>query len=204
MANSIPIPTTFDQLDTASRLPFDQANAIISRASSTLVESWGRRLYGSKFGEGYMHSTDHRAALLIILGREPSYREVYDSYHAGSANIDLARIRSQGDSRPAEWDQWNNEQKMLAVLVSRYGINRGSRISDGRVKDPDSASTQALFTEWNGSVTTEPSKPPVGPEDPPVPPKPLPPSPPSLPSKITGTLTLTVDGVLRTLKVTEI
>lgn len=212
---TIQIPTTFDQLDTASRLPFDQANSLISRADPTLVESWGRKLYGTKFGEGYMHSTDHRAALVTLLGREPTYREVYDSYHAGSANIDAARIKSgAGDGlRPDGWSSWNEEQRRYSVLVHRYGINQGSRIMAGRAKDPDPTATAKQYADWSGDVQPpqppiSPVKPPLDPIKPPVDPPvdpvdPIkPPSPPPA-DLISGTMTLTIAGVSHRFKITE-
>jgi hypothetical protein len=195
-------PTTFAELDAAAALPYYRAVKAIAGADTALVESWGRKLYGSKFGHGYMHSTDHYAALLVVLDREPTYREVYDSYHlAGSKNIDAARVKSGGEQRPEGWDQMSAETKRYHVLVHRYRVVKGSKIFDGQA-DPDPAGTQRQLDEWNGTTTG--AKPEPDPVDPPVtPPPPAKPLPTPVVIKHV-TLTLTIDGVERRFNLTEI
>lgn len=161
-------PTTFGELEQAAQLPFHEGNSLISRAKKALVESWGASIYPN-WGHGYLHSSDHTAALRILLGREPTFRETYDSWHGGSKNIDAARIKEGGGGRPAEWDSMTAEGKLYAVLVHRYGINRGSKILDG-MKDPDKAATQALLDEWSGGPVPPPAPPPLPPVEPPPPP----------------------------------
>lgn len=170
------IPTTFAELDQASHLPFSQGNGLISLADDSLVQRWGVGIYGAKFGFGYLHSSDHYAALKVILEREPTYREVYDSYHGGSKNIDAARIKMGGGQRPQEWDQWTEEQRKYAVLVHLYGIVAGSRILDGKRKDPSPEKTKDLMRLWGMAVPGDPpTVPPEKPEPPPeTPPDKLP------------------------------
>lgn len=154
------IPTTFAELEQVANLPFSEARGIISQADSNLVRKWGESIYPN-FGFGYLHSSDHSAALRIILNREPTYREVYDSYHSGSKNINLAREKMGAGLRPTGWDNWTDEQKRYSVLVHLYGITAGSRILDGKRKDPSPEKTKALMVLWglNEKEPQEPEKP---------------------------------------------
>lgn len=168
------VPTNVSELNQAASLPFNEAMGIISRVDKALVQTWGEGLYGAKFGRGYLHSSDHYAALKILLEREPTFAEVYRSYHAGSRNIDAAREKSGGTGRPEGWGSWTQEQRLYAVLTQRYGISQGSKIFDGKANDPDPKATVALLAEWSGgAVPVEPPAPPVQPK--PVDPKLAPP-----------------------------
>lgn len=216
---TVKIPTTLGDLDTAAKLPFHEGNALISRADKSLVEQWGRRNYGANFGNGYLHSTDHYGALKVLFDREPTYREVYDSYHSGSKNIDAARVKSSGGLRPSEWDNWDDNSKRYAVLVHRYGITRGSRILDGKMKDPFPIDTQKQIDDWNHTVMPKPVDPPItDPTIPPIEPEPnkpkttdpfVPPTEPPSPvnpvpiGSITGSITLSIDGVTRRFAIRE-
>lgn len=206
------VPTTLAELSTAANLPFHEGNRLISLAPKPLVERWGRELYGSRWGQGYMHSTDHYAALLMLLGQEPTYRQVYDSYHSGSKNIDLAREAYGGGERPADWDRWSNSQKLYAVLAKLNGTSRGGRIFDEKMKDPNPGATAALYKLWNGEGKEE-EKPTPKPEPEPKPkPEPIEPTPkpeePKLPTprykivgKGTATITDTNTGATYTVKI---
>lgn len=155
------IPTTCADLMSIAELPYSQAVSPISQADSELVKKCFSKIYPN-FGTTYMHASDHKAALVIILGREPTFREVQDSAHlSGSRNIDAARIKAGtgADNRPTGWDDWNDDSKRLAVLVHLYGISAGSRIADGKRKDPDPAKTQALMVLWGLNTQPEPGKP---------------------------------------------
>ena len=163
------IPTTCAELMAAANLPFNEGNGLISHADKGLVVECFSKIYPN-FGFGYLHSSDHFAALQILLEREPTFREVYDSYHAGSKNIDLARQKAGGGLRPSEWDNWTPEQRRYGVLVHLYGITAGSKIFDGKRKDPSPEKTRDLLLLWGG-VSDLPS-------DPPTPPPPEPTEPP--------------------------
>jgi len=170
-------PSTFSELNQAANLPFNEGNALISQADKALVEKWGRSLYPKNWGEGYMHSSDHKAALRILLGKEPTFAEVYASWHGGSKNIDAARVKAGGGERPSEWNGMSPENRRYAVLVHRYNVAKGSKIFDGKMKDPNPEATEALLAEWSGGSVIPPAPPP-SPVDPPVPPPGPPPAPP--------------------------
>lgn len=174
VAAAVKLPTTCPELMDAANLPYSKASALISQADPALVNRCFSAIYHN-FGYGYMHASDHKAALVILLGREPTFREVQDSYHlTGSRNIDAARVKSGtgADNRPTGWPDWNEFQRKVAVLTHLYGASRGGRIADGKVKDPDPEKTRALMTLWSlgdeepdpGPVPVEP----VEPKDPPV------------------------------------
>ena len=189
------VPTTCAELQAAANLPFNEGNAVISRADKNLVVQCFTQIYPN-FGFGYLHSSDHYAALQIILEREPTFREVYDSYHAGSRNIDLAREKAGGGLRPVEWESWSPEQRRFNVLVHLHGITKGSKIFDGKRADPTPEKTRDLLLLWGG-VSDLPSDPPTPP--PPEPTKPTEPEP-AKPVKITvkGEVVLTAeDGTVR-------
>ena len=190
------VPTTCAELQAAANLPFNEGNALISRADKTLVVQCFSQIYPN-FGFGYLHSSDHVAALQILLEREPTFREVYDSYHAGSRNIDLARQKAGGGLRPAEWESWSAETRRLNVLIHLHGIAKGSKIFDGKRPDPTPEKTRDLLLLWGG-VSDLPSDPPT----PPPPPEPTDPTEPepAKPVKITvqGEVVITAaDGTER-------
>lgn len=141
------IPTTCEELYQAADLPFHEGNRLISMANKELVVQCFTRIY-PKFGFGYLHSSDHYAALQILLGREPTFREVYDSYHSGSEKIDAARQKMGGGQRPSGWDDWTEQQRRYAVLVEIHGVNAGSRIFDGKRPDPSPEKTRNLQRLW--------------------------------------------------------
>lgn len=190
------VPTNCAELQAAANLPFNEGNALISRADKTLVVQCFSQIYPN-FGMGYLHSSDHYAALQILLEREPTFREVYDSYHAGSRNIDAARQKAGGGLRPIEWEGWTPEQRRFNVLVHLNGITKGSKIFDGKKADPNPEKTRDLLLLWGGVSDLPSDPPPVTTE----PPKPEPPkTEPSKPAKITvkGEVVITAeDGTER-------
>lgn len=155
------IPTTCAELYEAANLPFEEGNSLISQADNALVVECFSRIYPN-FGFGYLHSSDHYAALKVLLEREPTFREVYDSYHGGSKNIDAARIKAGGGQRPAGWESWTEEQRMYAVLVHVHGITLGSKILDGKKKDPKPEKTREIMRLWGMTVPEEPPEAPPG------------------------------------------
>lgn len=161
MANH-PIPSTCDEIYRVASLPFYEANALLSRVDKTLLVRCFADRY-PKFGYGYLHSTDHYAALKILNpSKEPSFLEVYDSYHIhGSHYIDKARELTAGlpTDRPEGWEHWTYDQKRLSALTRLYGISRGSRIYDGRFKDPNPDRAAQLLALWG--LSTLPSDPPI-------------------------------------------
>lgn len=155
-------PSTCDEIYRVANLPFHEANSILSRVDKTLLVRCFADRY-QKFGYGYLHSTDHYAALKIINpNREPTFFEVYDSYHLyGSRNIDKARELTSGlpTDRPEGWETWNHNQKLMSVYTRLYGVSRGSKIFDGRLKDPTPERTAQLVALWG--LSTLPSDPPI-------------------------------------------
>jgi uncharacterized protein YndB with AHSA1/START domain len=167
MEGAMKIPTTCAELYEAANLPFQQGNALITQADNALVVECFTKIYPN-FGFGYLHSSDHYAALRVLLEREPTFREVYDSYHGGSKNIDAARIKVGGGQRPQEWEHWTEEQRRYGVLVHLYGISAGSKIFDGKRKDPNPEKTRELMLLWGMTVPEEPSEKPPEPQKPPA------------------------------------
>lgn len=197
------IPSTCPELMEAANLPYSKAVGPISQANSQLVINCFSALYPN-WGHPYMHASDHKAALVILLGREPTFREVQDSAHLkGATNINAAKAKSGlGENRPEGWDDWSQFQKKLAVLTHLYGISTGSRIADGKRKDPDPEKTKALMVLWGLKEEVETGEP-IDPVDPkPVDPKPIdPPVDPSV--EISGEIRIKVAGVERVFTLVE-
>lgn len=154
------IPTNCPELYEAAKLPFHQGNALISQADKALVVECFSKIYPN-FGFGYLHSSDHYAALQILLEREPTFKEVYDSYHGGSRNIDAARLKQGGGQRPEDWEHWTDQQRLYAILVHLNGISLGSKILDGKRKDPHPDKTRELMLRWGMKVPDEPTEKPT-------------------------------------------
>lgn len=196
-AAAAPQVTTCSQVMQLADLPFNQAQGALSKIGGTIVGTCFNAIYPN-YGFGYLHSSDHYAALKILLEREPTYREVYDSYHAGSKNIDLARVKSGGGDRPSGWDEWTEQQKLYAVLTHVHGIARGSKILDGKLPDSKPEETRALMLKWGMTLPGEPPTPPPTPS-----PSPTPTPAPS--GAATGTLTIKEkSGAVRNFTLTEI
>jgi len=186
------VPTTCEELFAAAQLPYRDGNALISQANKDLVVSCFTRLYPN-FGHGFMHAHDHHRALVVVLGREPTFREVQDSWHLqGSRNIDLAR-KAGGGERPEDWDRWDDNSKRLAVLVHLHGMTIGGKIFEGKRQDPTPAKTQELFQLWNGGAPPPDPDPDPDPEEPKPKPK----------VELSGEIRLTVDGVVRVFQLVE-
>lgn len=188
------IPATCPELMTIATLPYSQAAGLISQADPSLVSSCFSSRYPN-WGHPFMHASDHKAALVILLGREPSFLEVQDSAHlTGSKNIDAARVKSGAgaDSRPSGWDDWTNDQRRYHVLVHIHGMNRGGKIFDGKIKQTvaEKAKTEALIVLWGLKEPSEPVTPPIDPA--PVEPIPVSPA-----IEISGEITIKVFGVDR-------
>lgn len=202
---SAPAPsiTTCSQVMDLANLPFNQGQVALGKVGGSLVGSCFRAIYPN-YGNGYLHSSDHYAALQILLEREPTFREVYDSYHlSGSRNIDAARVKEGGGGRPSGWATMNPEARRYAVLVHRYGISAGSKILDGKLKDPRPEETEALLREWSGGTTPAPTPAPVPTPAPTPTPSPSPAPTPPPTSRFSGTLTLTENGITRRFELVE-
>lgn len=153
-------------LEIGSNNTFDVAEGLLTAFDSQSVLARGEERWGKDFGKrGFMHSTDHRAALVKINGgREPTWLEVYDSWSAG-------------DRIPTQAFLMNPDDGSLSYcLIREYGsISRGQRewgsiqatgkLSNGRALEGECAKRLA-------PVPVEPVKPP-DPVKPPV--DPLPP-----------------------------
>jgi hypothetical protein len=65
---------------------FDAAEGLFAAFDSQSVVACGETRWGPDYGHrGFMHSTDHRSALIKIFGHEPTWLAVYDSWVAGDA-----------------------------------------------------------------------------------------------------------------------
>lgn len=186
-------PTTCAEvIALAGSLPFAEGEKAVGKIGGTLVGDCFAKRWPN-FGFGYLHSSDHYAALKVLLEREPTFLEVYDSYHGGSGNIDAAREKMQGGDRPDGWEDWTETQRLYAVLVKVHGITKGSRILDG-APDPKPEKTRERMLLWGMKLPGEPNNPPPAP----------PPIEPPAPAGFSGTLTISEGGVTRRFKVVEI
>lgn len=75
-----PVITTEQWLDIASNNTFDEGNRLLLAFDGDSVRAVSDQRYGANWGQRLvMHSTDHISALQALLGREPTFLEVYDS-----------------------------------------------------------------------------------------------------------------------------
>lgn len=81
---SKPAITMEKWLEIGSNNTFDVAEGLFPAFDSASVLACGEARWGRNFAQrGFMHSTDHRSALLKIHGHEPMWLAVYDSWSAG-------------------------------------------------------------------------------------------------------------------------
>lgn len=152
---------------------FDVAEKLFAAFDGQSLLAAGEARWGKNFGQrGYMHSTDHRAALVKIRGgKEPTWLEIYDSWVSGDRNITQAFLMNPDDG------------SLSYCLIREYGsISRGQRewgsiqatgkLSNGRALEGECAKRLV-------PVPVEPDKPPVEPPDPVKPP--IDPQPPIVP-----------------------
>jgi hypothetical protein len=95
----------------------------------------GELRWGKNFGQrGFMHQTDHQAALRVIHpDREPTWLEVQDSWSHGAENIWKARKLSNTGPDP----NWDAATRRLYDLMEKWGPEKGQRIFAGKEPDPD-------------------------------------------------------------------
>lgn len=119
----------------------------------------GEQRWGKDFGKhGFMHQTDHQAALRVVLGREPTWLEVQDSWNQGGANIWRARKLTDAGPDP----NWPPETLRLYNLINKWGPEKGQRIFAGKEPDPDAGKTPTTTP-----TTTPPTTTPTTPATPP-------------------------------------
>lgn len=71
-------------LEIGSNNNFDDGERLFAAFDNQSILECGETRWGRDFGKhGFMHSTDHRSALLKIHGQEPTWLAVYDSWSAG-------------------------------------------------------------------------------------------------------------------------
>jgi hypothetical protein len=110
-------------------------------------QRWGRDYQK----HGFMHQTDHVAALRVLHpDREPRWLEVQDSWVAGPANIWKARDLNDLGPDPS----WDAATLRLYNLIKKWGPTKGQRIFDGKEPDPDAA------TPTQPTGPTQPTDPP--------------------------------------------
>lgn len=119
-------------------LPFEQAQGALAQQTgggqnllAALKAQYGG---GGNFDTGFMHTTDHQAALRQLLGREPTFDEVQKSWRSGPANIEAARKSYQAQAPGVGQENWTPAQKRMNDLISQYGIVQGSKMFDQEVK----------------------------------------------------------------------
>ncbi|MES1243854.1 MAG: hypothetical protein ABUT39_19770 [Acidobacteriota bacterium] len=93
-----PAITTEKWLEIGSGNNFDDAERLFAAFDNQSILECGEARWGRDFGKhGFMHSTDHRSALVKINGKEPTWLEVYDSWSAGDAIPTQARLMEPDD-----------------------------------------------------------------------------------------------------------
>lgn len=143
----------------AASVTFDEGNGYFGGSLSGITKLCSEARWGADYAQhGYMHSTDHLAALRCILKREPTYLEVYDSWSAGESAICQARQSGCfGDPTPFD---------LLSCLTLNLCVANGSRLYNEIVacKKP----VPAVCAQWPApSCGNVP--PPVIPPPPPTP-----------------------------------
>lgn len=92
-----PMLTTNQFLEIGSN-DFDAAEKLFGQFDSLSLLTQGEQRWGKNFAQrGYMHSTDHRAALVKIKGKEPNWLEIYDSWVSGDRTITQAFLLEPDD-----------------------------------------------------------------------------------------------------------
>lgn len=167
-AGAQPITTCREVYEVMNTRDLDGADEELGRRAGTALSvACLAQRYGPRWANtGYMKQGDHRFALIVLLGREPTYLEVFDSWIIqGSTNINAARNRVGYDvtGRPTNWEHVPPEHHRLHVLIKLYGASRGSRIFDGAATDPDPAKTAELLALWRGTSVPVPEPPPPAP-----------------------------------------
>lgn len=93
-----PAITMEQWLEIGSNNTFDVAEGLFAAFDSESFLACGETRWGKDFGKkGFMHSTDHRAALVRINGVEPTWLQVYDSWSAGDGIPTQARLMDPDD-----------------------------------------------------------------------------------------------------------
>lgn len=132
---------TMKQFEELGKAPYEEAQASFNGVEN-LIEL-GEQRWGKDFGKrGFMHQTDHQAALRVILGREPSWLEVQESWNNGAANIWRARKLTDTGPDPG----WPPETLRLYNLMNKWGPERGQRIFAGKEPDPDAGKPPTTTT----------------------------------------------------------
>ena len=143
---------TMQEFEERGKAPYEQAQASFVGVEN-LIEL-GEQRWGKDFGKhGFMHQTDHQAALRIILGREPSWLEVQESWNRGGENIWKARKMTDTGPDP----NWPPETLRLYNLMNKYGPVRGQRIFAGKEPDPDAGTTPTTPTTPTMPTTPPPT-----------------------------------------------
>jgi len=122
--------TMAEFLEIGGNNDFDTAVKLFGAFDSQSFLSRGEERWGKNFAQnGFMHSTDHRAALIKILGHEPMWLAVYDSWSAGDAIPTQARLMDPDDGT------------LVTCLIRQYNsISRGMKewgsiISTGKLSN---------------------------------------------------------------------
>jgi hypothetical protein len=147
---------TMEELIQHGSAPYEQAQAFFTGVEN-LVEL-GELRWGKDFGKhGFMHQTDHQAALRVIHpDHEPTWLEVQDSWNQGDSNIWLARKLADTGPDPA----WSADTLRLYNLMNKWGPRKGQRIFAGLEPDPDAAKPPTT-TPPTTTPTTPTTTPPV-------------------------------------------
>ena len=153
----------------------------VANLDALCMDRWGNG-YASR---GFMHVSDHESAWRVVHPDvEPSWLDLNDSLYSGGALItQAARVAFERDGPPFSQGP---EIVRYACLVYLFGTARGSRIFEGRERDPNNGaplSAVQVDGKWTVQIGTKPPAPPVEPPPPPVEP-PVPPIPPTPPVRL--------------------
>lgn len=164
-----PLITTAQFLEIGSNNDFDAAEKLFNQFDSLSLLAQGEQRWGKNFGQrGYMHSTDHRAALLKIKGKEPSWLEIYDSWASGDGNITQAFLMEPDDGSLSYCLIRSFNSVSRGLREWNYILSTG-KLSNGRELTGECA--KRMTQEPPGPVeppVIPPVEPPIDPIDPPV------------------------------------
>lgn len=176
---------TYDQWLRLTELPIDEANAAMS--GEPRVTEYKARFTGRANPDvgHFMHEPDHAAALRVILGREPTWAEVWGSLFSED-NVNRAWFMTLllPDGAPENWalDDGTEERRYLRNLTAvrflhgNHSYAFAAAVLDGKRRDPSPNQTAEQMAAWDAIAARRSSaKPPPSPPPPSPPPPPPPP-----------------------------
>lgn len=129
---SKPAITMEKWLEIGQNNTFDEAERLFAAFDGQSILACGEVQFGRDFGKhGFMHSTDHRSALLKILGHEPTWFKVYESWTSGDA-IPTQALLMEPDDNSLTYCLIRSFNSMARGLREWSSILTTGKLSNGR------------------------------------------------------------------------